>query len=236
MIGSVVPSPTTYCGSSARPTGGSLCSTDLRGPNRKHGTPVSGWSRQLVSRIGVPDHAPSRDPLARSRRPYVAPRALGRSRGAGIDWGAMAPRRAPRCAPHRAPWHAERGGHGPNADVPVWSRASMVRYQHGHVPAWSDTSTVTCQHGHMPAWSRCGCSACGDADVEPPWAKHHSRMMGGCERERGQRRGCSLTIAFEARRWPRARTGRGVSSTSLAAGGSHRTSRLARPTAAGTLA
>ena len=28
----------------------------LRGPGRKHGTPVSGWQQQLVSRIGVSDH------------------------------------------------------------------------------------------------------------------------------------------------------------------------------------
>ena len=25
---------------------------------RKYGTPVSGWQQQLVSRIGVPEHAP----------------------------------------------------------------------------------------------------------------------------------------------------------------------------------
>ena len=30
----------------------------LRGPGRKHGTPVSRWQQQLVSRIEVPDHAP----------------------------------------------------------------------------------------------------------------------------------------------------------------------------------
>ena len=35
-----------------------ICS--LRGPRRKHGTTVSGWKQQLVSRIGVPDHAPVR--------------------------------------------------------------------------------------------------------------------------------------------------------------------------------
>ena len=28
-----------------------------RGPGRKYGTPVSGWQQQLVSQIGVPDHA-----------------------------------------------------------------------------------------------------------------------------------------------------------------------------------
>ena len=32
----------------------------LRGPGRKYGTSVSWWSQQLVSRIGVPDHAPQR--------------------------------------------------------------------------------------------------------------------------------------------------------------------------------
>ena len=31
----------------------------LRGPGRKYGTPISGCSQQLVSRIGVPDYAPS---------------------------------------------------------------------------------------------------------------------------------------------------------------------------------
>ena len=31
----------------------------LHDPNRKYGTPVSGWLQQLVSRIGVPDHAPA---------------------------------------------------------------------------------------------------------------------------------------------------------------------------------
>ena len=30
----------------------------LRGPGRKYGTPLSGWQKQLVSRIGVSDHAP----------------------------------------------------------------------------------------------------------------------------------------------------------------------------------
>ena len=29
----------------------------VRGPGRKYGTVVSGWQQQLVSRIGVPDHA-----------------------------------------------------------------------------------------------------------------------------------------------------------------------------------
>ena len=33
----------------------------LRGPGRKHGTPVSRWSQQLVSRIVVAGHAPSRE-------------------------------------------------------------------------------------------------------------------------------------------------------------------------------
>ena len=28
----------------------------LRGPNRKRGTPVSGWRQRLVSRTGVSDH------------------------------------------------------------------------------------------------------------------------------------------------------------------------------------
>ena len=30
----------------------------LRGPGRKCGTPISRWQQQLMSRIGVPDHAP----------------------------------------------------------------------------------------------------------------------------------------------------------------------------------
>ena len=30
---------------------------EWRGPGRKHGTPVSGWQQQLVSRIGFPDHS-----------------------------------------------------------------------------------------------------------------------------------------------------------------------------------
>ena len=30
--------------------------TTVRGPGRKHGTPLSGWEQQLVSRIGVSDH------------------------------------------------------------------------------------------------------------------------------------------------------------------------------------
>ena len=29
----------------------------VRGPGRKHRTPVSGWEQQLMSRIGVSDHA-----------------------------------------------------------------------------------------------------------------------------------------------------------------------------------
>ena len=29
----------------------------MRGPGRKYGTSVSGWQQQLVSRIGVLDHA-----------------------------------------------------------------------------------------------------------------------------------------------------------------------------------
>ena len=32
----------------------------VRGPGRKYGTPLSGWQQQLVSQIGVPDHARER--------------------------------------------------------------------------------------------------------------------------------------------------------------------------------
>ena len=35
----------------------------LRGPGRKYGTPVSGWSQQLVSRTGVPGHSPRAGPV-----------------------------------------------------------------------------------------------------------------------------------------------------------------------------
>ena len=31
----------------------------LRGPRRKHGTPVSGWQQHLMSQVGVSDHAPA---------------------------------------------------------------------------------------------------------------------------------------------------------------------------------
>ena len=38
-----------------------MAKSDLRGPGRENGAPVSGRQQQLVSRIGVPDHAPQRE-------------------------------------------------------------------------------------------------------------------------------------------------------------------------------
>ena len=52
-------------------------STSLRGPGRKYGTPVSKWSLQLVSRIGVPDNAPS---LALACRACIAASTPGECR------------------------------------------------------------------------------------------------------------------------------------------------------------
>ena len=49
----------------------------LRGPNLKYGTPVSGWQQQLVSRSGIPGHAPSRAKRPRWRSPRR--RSSGRS-------------------------------------------------------------------------------------------------------------------------------------------------------------
>ena len=46
------PQSVTHCKASA-----AVVLQGMRGPNRKYGTPVSGWQQKLVSRIGVPDHA-----------------------------------------------------------------------------------------------------------------------------------------------------------------------------------
>ena len=55
---------------------------DLRGPGRKHGTLLSGWKQQLLSQIGMSDHAPGRAAPASPRRTGRWPslRAVERSR------------------------------------------------------------------------------------------------------------------------------------------------------------
>ena len=71
----------------------------LCGPGRRYGTAVSGWPRQLVSRIGVPDHAHMSSQRAvsdgRGRQPQrmgsiVAAARQPRGAGCTCGWAGMA--------------------------------------------------------------------------------------------------------------------------------------------------